>query len=63
METVLSCLSPLHRVMIMEVYVRDRLVADVAKDLDIPVGTVKSRCHTALRQLRAEVHGTVLRAA
>ena len=50
----LSCLSPAHREVVMEVYVRDRPVADVATGLGIPVGTVKSRCHAALSRLRAD---------
>jgi DNA-directed RNA polymerase specialized sigma24 family protein len=32
--------------------VRDRPYADVAAALDIPVGTVKSRVHHALRGMR-----------
>jgi RNA polymerase sigma-70 factor, ECF subfamily len=51
--SILAGLSPLHRVVILEVYVRDRAVAEVASDLGIPIGTVKSRCHSAIRQLRA----------
>jgi RNA polymerase sigma-70 factor, ECF subfamily len=51
--TVLSGLSPAHRATVFEVYVRDRSVVDVAADLGIPAGTVKSRCHHALHQLRA----------
>jgi RNA polymerase sigma-70 factor (ECF subfamily) len=49
---ILSGLEPLHRRVVFEVYVRDRPVADVAADLGIPTGTVKSRCHNALRRLR-----------
>lgn len=51
--TILSRLSPRHRIVVLEVYVRDRPVVEVAAELRIPTGTVKSRCHTALRQLRA----------
>lgn len=51
--TILSGLSPRHRAVVLEVYVRDRPVADVAADLGIPTGTVKSRCDTALHHLRA----------
>jgi RNA polymerase sigma-70 factor, ECF subfamily len=52
---ILSGLAPLYRAVVLQVYVRDRPVADVAAELGIPVGTVKSRCHTAVRQLRAAV--------
>ena len=52
--TMLAGLSPRHRAVVYEVYVRDRPVVDVAADLGIPAGTVKSRCHTALHQLRAD---------
>ena len=51
--TILSCLPPRHRVVVYEVYARDRPVVDVAAELGIPPGTVKSRCHTALRLLRS----------
>lgn len=40
--TILSGLSPRHRTVVFEVYIRDRPIT----------GTVTSRCHTALRQLR-----------
>lgn len=52
--TMLSGLSPRHRAVVYQVYAHDRPVVDVAADLGIPPGTVKSRCHTALRQLRGE---------
>jgi RNA polymerase sigma-70 factor (ECF subfamily) len=51
-NTILAGLSPRYRAVVYEVYVRDRPVVDVAADLGIPPGTVKSRCHTALHQLR-----------
>lgn len=50
--TMLAELSPKHRDVVFEVYVRDRAIADIAAELRIPTGTVKSRCHHALRQLR-----------
>ena len=54
---MLAGLSPKHRDVVFEVYVRDRPVADVAADLRIPAGTVKSRCHHALHQLRERSAG------
>ena len=50
---LLAGLAPPHRDVVLEVYVRDRSVAQVAIDLGIPEGTVKSRCHHALHRLRA----------
>jgi RNA polymerase sigma-70 factor, ECF subfamily len=51
-RTIVSGLAPKYRDVVVEVYARDRPVAAVAIDLGIPAGTVKSRCHAALRLLR-----------
>jgi RNA polymerase sigma-70 factor, ECF subfamily len=48
----LSALSPEHRAVIVETYYRGRTVAEAARVLGIPPGTVKSRCHYALRALK-----------
>ena len=48
----LSRVSPEHRGVVLLAVVRDRPYADVAAALDIPVGTVKSRVHHALRGMR-----------
>ncbi|MCM4083435.1 sigma-70 family RNA polymerase sigma factor [Paractinoplanes hotanensis] len=48
-------LSNTHRQALYEVYFRDRSVEAVAADLNIPVGTVRSRIHYALRTIRAAV--------
>jgi len=45
-------LSQEHREILYECYYQGRTVADAARRLDIPEGTVKSRCHYALRALR-----------
>ncbi len=45
-------LGPLHRRVIFEVIFQDRTAAQAADVLGIPVGTVKSRLHHALRRLR-----------
>jgi RNA polymerase sigma-70 factor (ECF subfamily) len=51
-----------HRVVIVEVCLRGRSVAEAAGVLGIPVGTVKSRCYYGLRALRAELeHRGLLR--
>jgi len=48
----LSRLSQDHRLVLVECYYRGRSVAETARRLDIPEGTVKSRTHYALRALR-----------
>ncbi|MFH7600076.1 sigma-70 family RNA polymerase sigma factor [Streptomyces racemochromogenes] len=46
-----------HRDVLMQVYFRDRSVAEAAAELGIPAGTVKSRTHYALRALRKGLQG------
>jgi RNA polymerase sigma-70 factor (ECF subfamily) len=45
-------LSPAHREVLTQVYLQDRTLAEAASQLQLPVGTVKSRVHFALRSLR-----------
>jgi RNA polymerase sigma-70 factor (ECF subfamily) len=45
-------LSPDHRTVLLEVHFRDRSIAEAARVLDIPEGTVKSRTYYALHALR-----------
>jgi len=45
-------LSPEHRAVLQETYFKGRPVADAARRLGIPEGTVKSRTHYALHALR-----------
>jgi RNA polymerase sigma-70 factor, ECF subfamily len=45
-------LSPDHRAVLLECYYRGRSVAEAARRLGIPEGTVKSRTHYALHALR-----------
>ncbi|GLZ34788.1 RNA polymerase sigma factor [Lentzea sp. NBRC 105346] len=45
-------LSKEHRAVVVELYYRRRTVAETAKVLGVPPGTVKSRCFYALRALR-----------
>ncbi|HEV2780584.1 MAG TPA: sigma-70 family RNA polymerase sigma factor [Actinophytocola sp.] len=49
----LDRLSAEHREVLVEMYYRGRTVAETAKALGIPPGTVKSRSYHALRALRA----------
>ncbi|MEO7147922.1 MAG: sigma-70 family RNA polymerase sigma factor [Terrimesophilobacter sp.] len=48
----LSTLSPDHRAVVVRAYYRGNSVAQIAAELEIPEGTVKSRLHYALRALR-----------
>jgi RNA polymerase sigma-70 factor, ECF subfamily len=48
----LQRLSPDHRQVLVQCYFLGRSVADAAAHLGVPVGTVKSRTHYALRALR-----------
>lgn len=48
----LATLSAEHRAVIVHAYYGGRSVAEIASELDIPSGTVKSRMHYALRALR-----------
>lgn len=51
----MSSLSPAHREVLELVYDEDLKLADVAARLRIPLGTVKTRVHHALRALRREL--------
>lgn len=51
-EEALRRLSDDHRVALVEVYYRARTYDDVAGELGVPVGTVKSRVYYALKALR-----------
>ena len=48
----LESLTPEHRAVITELYFGDQSVAQVATQLRVPVGTVKSRAYYGLRALR-----------
>ncbi|MEV6427334.1 sigma-70 family RNA polymerase sigma factor [Nocardia sp. NPDC051463] len=49
---LLSRLPASQREAVVEVILRDRAYQDVADDIGVPVGTVKTRVHYALRSLR-----------
>jgi RNA polymerase sigma-70 factor (ECF subfamily) len=48
----LTALSTDHRLVVVHAYYRGQSTAEIARELDIPEGTVKSRLHYALRALR-----------
>lgn len=48
----LQALTPAHREVLIELYFRDKSVAEAARTLGIPEGTVRSRTYYALRGLR-----------
>ncbi len=52
-EAALAALDEDHRRVLVEVHWRGRPYADVAVDLGIPAGTVKSRVYYGLRAMRA----------
>jgi RNA polymerase sigma-70 factor (ECF subfamily) len=49
-------LSSMHRRILKELYVEGHSAGETAQRLGVPVGTVKSRAHYALRSLRASVN-------
>jgi RNA polymerase sigma-70 factor (ECF subfamily) len=48
----LTGLSAAHRTVLVECYYRGHTITEVAKRLDVPAGTVRSRLHYALRAMR-----------
>ncbi|WP_432075334.1 sigma-70 family RNA polymerase sigma factor [Streptomyces wuyuanensis] len=50
-------LSPEHRAVLVQLYFRGRSVAEAARVLGIPQGTVKSRSHHALRAMARSLPG------
>jgi RNA polymerase sigma-70 factor (ECF subfamily) len=49
-------LSADHRAVLSELYLQGRSTAEAASRLGVPVGTIKSRAHYALRGLRAAIN-------
>lgn len=54
-DKALDVLPSLYRRTVVEVYFADRTAAGAADVLQVPVGTVKSRVHKALRVLRTSL--------
>ena len=53
MGAAMAMLSPDHRVVVALRFYRDLSVADIARYLEVPTGTVHSRLHYALKRLHA----------
>lgn len=51
-EDALASVSPEHREVILRAYYRGMTVAEIAAEIGIPDGTVKSRLHYGIRSLR-----------
>ena len=57
-RVVLECvdtLGPKHKVVVVLHYLNGLNLAEIAEIVDVPVGTVKSRLHYALRKLRVQL--------
>jgi RNA polymerase sigma-70 factor, ECF subfamily len=52
LRDALSSIGALHRDAVVETVLRDRPYADVAAELGVPAGTVRTRVHYGLRRLR-----------
>jgi RNA polymerase sigma-70 factor, ECF subfamily len=52
MEVLIARLPRHHRDVLVELHLRDRSIPETARVLSLPVGTVKSRRHHAVRALR-----------
>jgi RNA polymerase sigma-70 factor (ECF subfamily) len=55
-DAAVQQLSPEHRAVLTECFLRGASVGQAAQNLGIPAGTVKSRTHYALHSLRATLH-------
>jgi len=54
-DAALDHLTPAHRTTVVAVYFADRTAKSAASVLGVPVGTVKSRLHNAIRTLRDQL--------
>ncbi|MCM4084282.1 sigma-70 family RNA polymerase sigma factor [Paractinoplanes hotanensis] len=52
LRDAINALSPSHRSVLLELYVKGHTLDETASLLSVPVGTVKSRAHYAMQQLR-----------
>ncbi|WP_240906932.1 RNA polymerase sigma factor [Paludisphaera rhizosphaerae] len=54
----LGRLKDLDRETLVAFYIRDLSLIEMAEELDVPLGTIKRRLHTARKRLRAELEAT-----
>ena len=57
-RVVLECvdrLGPKHRIVVVLHYLNGLNLAEIAEIVEVPIGTVKSRLHYALRKLRVQL--------
>jgi RNA polymerase sigma-70 factor (ECF subfamily) len=62
-EAVLAKLPAHHREVLVELHLKGRSVADAARALGVPAGTIKSRNYYAVRALRPMLEATGVHAA
>ena len=58
LDAAFDRLDPDHRLVVLLRFWRDMSLEDIADRLDVPLGTVKSRLHYALRTLRTTLEAT-----
>lgn len=51
----LARLKPLDRETLVAFYIQGQSLAEIAQDLDVPLGTIKRRLHVARKRLKAEL--------
>jgi RNA polymerase sigma-70 factor (ECF subfamily) len=58
LDAAFDRLDPDHRLVVLLRFWQDLTLDEIAERLDVPLGTVKSRLHYALRKLRTELEAT-----
>ncbi len=53
-EIILKSLDDKHRVLIKKMYLEGKTQKDISEEMDIPLGTVKTRLRSAIKELRAK---------
>ncbi len=59
----LARLKALDRETLVAFYIQGQSLVEIADDLDVPIGTIKRRLHTARKRLKAELESAVADAA